>query len=70
MKKWQPIETAPKDRSVLLWQPSRGVCRAIWTTCDSKWSVEQDDFSWGEDDEKVRIAESPTHWMDLPERPL
>lgn len=59
--RWQPIESAPKDREVLLLDPEVGVCMGAyysgkyWTTVCVRGG--EDDFS------------EPTHWMPLPEPP-
>lgn len=76
MSEWQPIETAPKDDSlILLW--TEGFSKPIigfrngkgWSFWDGTvmWSEQmQDDYaplnSWVE-------GYGPTHWMLLPEPP-
>jgi len=57
MSEWQPIETAPRDGSVII------------TTCGnypndiltSRWSVIMKRWDYGE---------TPTHWMPLPDAPV
>lgn len=70
--KWMTIDTAPKEKEVLVWfGPDVGVKSAIYTSpCDDNY------FCWCVDDEKfdarpVRryCAPYPTHWMPLPETP-
>lgn len=70
---WQPIETAPKDRRILVWSPTF-YGRAV----GAKW--EPDTYSnrprpwWQLDDYRlcgvIMCREKPpTHWMPLPEPP-
>lgn len=73
MHEWQPIETAPKDRPVLvhpgLWA-GRTCSIATWN--DDKYAKKPRPF-WGRDDDMGRITYSrnapPTHWMPLPPAP-
>lgn len=64
--KWQPIETAPKDKRVLVWS-GQEIYAAHWarhmTTDDEAWVVAQ----WGEEGDQALVK--PTHWMPLPEAP-
>lgn len=64
---WQPIETAPKNTLVLIWD-GRIMCVAErWTYNGGKawnWSAVGASGYECEDD-----FESPTHWMPLPEPP-
>ena len=66
--KWQPIETAPKGESVLLY------CRGFASVyCGRKrygnlGEPQQSEFAW-RCDSSGRFA-SPTHWMPLPPPPL
>jgi hypothetical protein len=48
---WQPIETAPKDGDVLLWEPGRPV--VVGNYYKGYWA---EDDGWAFD---------PTHWMPL-----
>ena len=54
---WQPIETAPKDRRILLFQG--GVWKGGWDECERKW------MGAGAG---VFIV-PPTHWQPLPTPP-
>lgn len=70
---WQPIETAPKDKSILLANASNGymVCGAWATSIDTGESAWRIGSSW-EDDEHVCLILKEgvaTHWMPLPEPP-
>lgn len=76
MTDWQPIETAPRDRRILLLRP----------TADFDWAkiivgrFEDDRFAtkpkpyWAHDLERLEgkrstKANQPTHWMPLPAPP-
>lgn len=61
--RWQPMETAPKDRPIL-------VC----LFGDTIMVVEYDEyadpmFPWSTLDGPNYMKDSPTHWMPLPECP-
>ena len=63
---WQPIDTAPIDRTdVLLWTPSG---QLVGHTYDRrKWYASGVKASDWECD--VELYEAPTHWMPLPPDP-
>lgn len=68
---WQPIETAPKDRPILLYTKLRGVVCGYWQ--DDKYSKNPRPY-WSNDLERLfgRTScrgDQPTHWMKLPEKP-
>lgn len=68
---WQPIETAPKDRDILLYTNCRGVVRGRWNDC--KYATKPRPY-WTHDRERIWgtvacRADQPTHWMPLPEPP-
>ena len=68
---WQPIETAPKDKDVLLYCPMRGAVRGRWNDC--KYATNPKPY-WTHDRERLHGVintrnDQPTHWMPLPERP-
>lgn len=56
---WMPIETAPKDKRVLVWS-GQEIYAADWAknifTGDEAWIVAE----WGDDREQVLVR--PTHW--------
>lgn len=65
---WQPIETAPKDRPILV---ARGEYMAVveWEDyavelCDGVGWRDMGDMGWG-----GMIGVHPTHWMPLPDPP-
>lgn len=62
---WQPIETAPKNGTVILifgvyvGYPIQHVVE--WRK--GRWKVDTEDGWWG-------VVVDPTHWMPLPNPPL
>lgn len=64
---WQPIETAPLERTdVLLWTPSGQLVgyqyiSGMWNASGVKASERECD---------VELFEKPTHWMPVPEDPV
>lgn len=75
MMQWQPIDTAPKDRLILLFWPATGGM-SIRIAC-GKW--DHDEYArrpkpyWTSDRKFIGVREHrshpPTHWMLLPEAP-
>jgi hypothetical protein len=59
MSEWQPIETAPKDRTILLWVPYDAWQVCAWDELHKEW------VSTG----GLSFDAVPTHWMPLPEPP-
>ena len=63
---WQPIETAPHDKRVLVWS-GQEFYAAHWAknpfTDDEAWIVAE----WGAEGEQALVR--PTHWMPLPMPP-
>lgn len=61
---WQPIETAPKDRTEVLifgmWATYPTMHVAQWR--QGQWKVDTEDGFWG-------VDVTPTHWMPLPATP-
>jgi len=56
---WQPIETAPKDRNILVYDPGYGNLVVIWSEFYNLWIT-----VFGR-----KLTEPPTHWQELPENP-
>lgn len=56
---WQPIETAPRDRAILVWATGAHDLEPIMCTC--KWHP---DAGFCVDE-----LREPTHWMPLPNPP-
>lgn len=74
---WRPIETAPKDRRVMLYRPTHN---NAWLLTVSAGQYDDDRYAkkprpyWGSDVERVWGVlacrdNPPTHWMPLPEPP-
>ncbi len=65
MSDWQPIETAPKDGTrVLFWLADEGFpCLASWR----KWDGYEGFFLWDMGD--FADHNLPSHWMALPHPP-
>ena len=63
---WQPIETAPHNRRLLVWSGQEMYC-AHWSqnpiTGDEAWIVAE----WGTEGDQALVR--PTHWMELPDMP-
>jgi hypothetical protein len=70
MTDWQPIETAPKDKAIMLcvagWQP----CSGRWWPVDGCWVSFDWDGHFDSDKEMTDYVNGttyePTHWMPLP----
>lgn len=64
---WKPIETAPKDGTVidLFYENYGRVTDCKW--CNNKWS-DKDDYG-GHISSISLPHENPTHWMNIPEAP-
>ncbi len=73
MSEWQPIESAPRDRRILLWSPTFGG-RAIGGRYDDDKYASKPRPYWTLDNERICgvstcRAQPPTHWQPLPEPP-
>lgn len=62
---WQSIDSAPKDRTLLLWHPSYGTPVAGHVLVGELWGV----FAPGVPMLFQKHLEPPTHWMPLPPPP-
>ena len=56
---WQPIETAPKDRNILVYDPGYGHLVVICPEFYNLWIT-----VFG-----IKLTKPPTHWQELPEYP-
>lgn len=67
---WRPIETAPRDRVVLV-NDTTAVSAAPWAA--AKWLDCDDWEGWVYDDDILQdnapCGPQPTHWYDLPSPP-
>jgi len=59
--KWQPIDTAPMDRTDILAVKDKEIKIVFWYPYLKEWGSQQD---WADDGKW-----EPTHWMPLPEAP-
>lgn len=63
---WQPIETAPRDGSgMLFFAKVNGRAFVFTGGYDSHWSGQ----CWVADNRRVPSDFHPTHWMPLPDPP-
>lgn len=71
--KWQPIETAPKDESVLVYPPTWPTKRAAIANWNADEYAKKPRPFWDRDDDLRQVTKSrenpPTHWMPLPKPP-
>lgn len=70
MSEWQPIETAPKDGTLILaWHRYMGPAIIYWGCIQAHSPI----FFWIPASCKIlhwlSDAEAPSHWMPLPEQP-
>jgi len=54
---WQPIETAPRDGTIILLSTPKG------RVADGMWHKRYGVWAW------TYVMVEPTHWMPLPEPP-
>lgn len=80
MSKWQPIETVPRDGTIILITNGRSVMAAYWSLGVRVYGGAgfgiNAEYAWAFLDEtnglngfKAEGKHSPTHWMPLPEPP-
>lgn len=72
MSEWQPIETAPKDGSVIYLWDAHYRCRVTGAKWDFHYwmnGVSQGEKSWGAGDRDGPFCGKPTHWMPIPSPP-
>ena len=64
---WQPMETAPKDGTVVLCWDEFKECDFMWYGIIQQWNEPKDILGW------MYVATNtechPTHWMPLPKPP-
>jgi hypothetical protein len=66
MSKWQPIETAPKDGTIIL--VAWGGTRRVWPARFGDVGPEDAWVGWSNAFGEMHITDM-THWMPLPEPP-
>jgi hypothetical protein len=68
MKEWHPIETAPKDGTLVLLHPSGHWTADVNSDCEvGYWDVDCEE--WIAAGSRADDYTGPTHWMPLPEPP-
>lgn len=68
---WQKIDSAPKDKDILLYCPLRGVVRGRW---EKNQYAKTPKPYWSHDQERLfgvaaTRQDQPTHWQPLPDAP-
>jgi hypothetical protein len=76
MTEWQPIETAPKDGTIIdLWAEGQRHTDCEWGQLDweiSYWGWPKDSVGWCEWSERYSCnghVGNATHWMPIPKAP-
>jgi hypothetical protein len=72
MKKWQPIETIPKEGIFLVCNSERGIDYCYDMTIAVAWWVDDENMSTYYSDEYgfLPYLDGPaTHWMHIPDAP-
>lgn len=75
MSEWQPIETAPKDGTIILVSDKRSVSAAYWGLAPRASGLVDRNYPWTMLDETNGLngwmdgPSGPTHWMPLPAPP-
>lgn len=69
MNVWQPIETAPKDVSLLLWWRPIAPNKAAETVVIGQVSSYERGKWWNGQTAKYQDLWHITHWMPLPDAP-
>lgn len=68
MSKWQPIETAPKDVEIIVFDPTNEP--PVFTATQLyEWVCSVEDRYAPRDEYFGDAPKKPTHWMPLPEPP-
>jgi hypothetical protein len=67
--KWLPIDTAPRDGSVILLADYSGYRNREMWIASGLWVASDLMLAGGYWFDRVQILYTPTHWMSLPEAP-
>ena len=66
MKKWKPIDTAPKDGIKILLLPSDGsYCCFVGYYSNNTWRIDTENCDF--DIYNNSVISEPSHWMYLPD---
>lgn len=67
---WQPIETAPKDATLIIgWSKGYANPFIVLWTCLHQWDDPKDVFGWVEAEGDWSTGIELTHWTHLPKPP-
>lgn len=71
MTDWKPIETAPKDKAILVCCDSGAVFAVRWgPLADDEWVIlGGSDMDYRDQQGRLMRKRVPTHWMPLPDPP-
>lgn len=78
MSEWQPIETAPKDGTLVLLTIGTHTGVGRWAVISRRDTLNDTDddvavfdyeFGWRSPNDKRINGKQPTHWMPLPQPP-
>ncbi len=70
MEKWEPIDTAPKDKEIIVCDASSGwTIVASWSDRDGCGFRRLEGFWMSNGCVDNYLTIDPTHWMPLPEPP-
>lgn len=63
-REWQPIETAPRDGTLLFLWNGKKMQRGFWDKVDCAWVL-----AFKTTTRRKPVHPAPTHWMPLPNPP-
>lgn len=70
MTEWQPIETAPKDGTVILaYRKDAGIFEAHYVSPAEMIASDDEKLAWFTTDGEDLTNDLPTHWQPLPKPP-
>jgi hypothetical protein len=75
MSEWQPIDTAPKDGTLVdLFAGGERRCHCAWVDYSEPLGSDPEDGEWLQQYAEhitswFKVHETPTHWMPIPKGP-